>query len=176
MSALEAVDGYDWNGSKKDLEKLARTYAPQLLELAYEESGMGIAFDLKNPRVKETIDGLAKKIRNVADTTRDDVRRWVEIGTDEGLSMPKIAEQIRSKANDITPARALMIARTETREAYNGGALLSYEEAGVVKVEALDSDEDEECAARNGTIYTLEEAAEVEAHPNCVLAWAPVVD
>ena len=177
MAALEdAYEGYDWDGSKKELEGLMRKYAPLLLELAYQESGVGIDFNLANPRVKDTIDGLAKRIRNVADTTRDDVRRWVETGTDEGLSVQKIAEQIRSKAADISPGRALTVARSETRDAYNYGSLLSYEDAGVSEVEALDSDEDEECAERNGQTYTLEEARALNPHPNCVLAFAPKVD
>jgi hypothetical protein len=46
----------------------------------------------------------------------------------------------------------------------------------VTKVRALDSDNDPECEERNGTVYTLEEAADVEAHPNCVLAWEPIVE
>ena len=178
MSALEdALTGYDWAGSKKELEGLARKYAPQLLELAYEESGTGISFDLSNPRIKDTIDGLAKRIVGVADTTREDVKRWVEIGTEEGLSVDKIAEQIRSKAADISPARALTIARTETATAHSLGSLLAYGDAGVSKVEVLDGDEDEDCAAANGQIWSIEKAeAEPIAHPNCTRAFAPVLE
>lgn len=176
MAALGAVDGYPWDKSKDELEGLARKYAPQLLELAYEESGMGISFDLANPRVKDKIADAAKRIVGIADTTKEQIRGAVERGLGEGLSPAKIAAQIRESAPDISRSRAMTILRTETREMYNGGTLLAYDEAGVKKVEALDSDEDEECAARNGQIFTIEEAAEVEAHPNCVLAWLAVVD
>lgn len=178
--ALAIDELADWEGFADEAEALLRKYYPQLLELAYGDAGEllgddSIRWDLSNPRVKDVIDTLATKIRDIAETTREDVRRWVEIGTEEGLSVGKIAEQIRSNAANISPSRALTIARTESREAYNGGAILAYGDAGISEVEALDSDNDPECAERNGRIFTLEEAAQVQAHPNCQLAWAPVV-
>lgn len=170
----------DWEGFGDEAEALLRRYYPQLLELAYADAGEllgddSIRWDISNPRVKDVIDTLAERIRSVAESTKEDVRRWIEVGTEEGLSVQEIARQIRSNAENISPSRALTIARTESRQAYNGGAILAYGDAGISEVEALDSDNDPECAARNGQIYTLEEAAQVEAHPNCQLAWAPVV-
>jgi hypothetical protein len=151
-----------------------RKYYPQLLQLSYEAAG--IDFDLTNPRVQDTIDGLAKRVRNVPETTRDSIRGWVKAGTEDGWSVDKIAKRIREDGQEISKSRSVTIARTESREAYNGGALLAYDDAGVTKVRALDSDNDPECEERNGTVYTLEEAADVEAHPNCVLAWEPIVE
>lgn len=180
--ALDTDALVDWDALGDEAAALMRKYYPQLLELAYSEAGAyfdegAISFDLANPRVKETIDTLAKQIKNVAETTREDVRRWVETGLDEGLSPAKIAEQIRSKANDISPARALMISRTETGTALNMGSLLAYGDAGVTKVEVLDGDEDEACSAANGQVWTLEKAqAEPLAHPNCTRAFSPLVD
>ena len=177
---LDSVDAHDWDASKDALEKLSRKYSAGLLKLAYEEAGdtlPGISFDLRNPLVQKTIAGLATRIRDVADTTRDDVRRWVEIGTEEGLSVQKIAEQLRSKAADISPSRALTIARTETATAHSLGSLLYYEEAGIKDVEVLDGDDDEECATADGQIWTLEEARENPiAHPNCTRSFLAVVD
>jgi hypothetical protein len=171
----------DWDEFADEAETLLRKYYPQLLELAYGDAGdlLGgdsIRWEASNPRIKDVIDTLAKKIRNVAETTREDVRRWVEIGTEEGLSVTEIARQIRSNSANISPSRALTIARTESGTAYNRGALLAYEDGGVTRVEVLDGDEDEACAAANGQIWTLEEAAaEPIAHPNCTRAYAPVV-
>jgi hypothetical protein len=45
-----------------------------------------------------------------------------------------------------------------------------------VQVEAIDGDGDEECAARNGNVYAVDEALEIEDHPNGTLDWIPVVD
>lgn len=179
MALKDLVDTYDWEGSADDLEVLMRDFYPDIVELsaAYAAEFLpGISFDLTNPKVQEMIDARAALVRNVANTTRDDIKRWIEIGTKEGLSIEKIAEQITSKGAGVSRSRARTIARTETREAYNGGAILYYDEAGVKKVRALDSDDDPECAERNGKVYTLEDAASIEAHPNCVLAWEPVVE
>lgn len=180
MAVTDIDNLMDWDGAADEIEAALKRYYPQIMQMAYSDSedllGMGVSFDLSNPRIKDVIDTLATRIRNVADTTREDVRRWVEQGTEDGLSLQKIAEQIRSNANGISRSRALTIARTETRDAYNGGALLSYEDAGVSKVELLDSDNDPECAERNGKVVTLDEARDITPHPNCVLALIPVVD
>ena len=178
--AIDVDTLVDWDDFADEADALMRKYYPQLMELAYGDAadllgGDSIRWDLSNPRIKDVIDTLAKQIKNVSETTKEDVRRWVEVGTEEGLSVTEIAKQIRSNAANISPSRALTISRTESREAYNGGAILAYGDAGISEVEALDSDNDPECSERNGRIYTLEEAAEVQAHPNCQLAWAPVV-
>ena len=59
--------------------------------------------------------------------------------------------------------------------AYNAAALDSYQELGVKEVEAIDGDDDPECAERNGKRYTLAEAAAIEDHPNGTLDWVPVL-
>jgi hypothetical protein len=59
--------------------------------------------------------------------------------------------------------------------AYNDAALGSYREYGVDRVEAIDGDEDTECADRNGRTYPLEEALGITDHPNGTLDWVPVV-
>ena len=179
--ALAIDDIADWEGFGEEAEALIRKYAPQLLELAYGDASAlldnsSIRWDISNPFIKDVIDTLAVRIRDVSETTKEDVRRWIDVGTEEGLSVQKIAQQIRSNANNITPSRALTIARTESAVAYNQGAVLAYGDAGVQRVEVLDGDEDDVCAAVNGQIWTLEEAlADPIAHPNCQRAFAPVV-
>jgi SPP1 gp7 family putative phage head morphogenesis protein len=71
--------------------------------------------------------------------------------------------------------RAEMIARTEVMDAYNSAALGSYTEAGIEQVQAIDGDGDEECAARDGEIFDVDEADGIEDHPNGTLDWVPVV-
>jgi hypothetical protein len=177
---LDIVNGYNWDGSADAVEAILREFYPELLGIAYDEAGaqlpVDIEFDVTNERVVEVIDELASRIRGVAETTRDDVRRWVETGTKEGLSIQQIAEQIRSQASGISKSRSVTIARTETGTALNLGATLAYEEAGVEEVEVLDGDDDEPCASVNGTTQTLKWARENPlGHPNCQRAFAPVV-
>lgn len=73
--------------------------------------------------------------------------------------------------------RSQLIARTETLHAQRISSIASYRESPAVEmVVAFDGEEDNECADRNGEIFTFEEA-EMEAdgtHPNCVLCFAPV--
>ena len=57
----------------------------------------------------------------------------------------------------------------------NEAALESYREYGVERVVAIDGDEDAECAARNGQEFDLDEAMDIEDHPNGTLDWVPVV-
>lgn len=71
--------------------------------------------------------------------------------------------------------RAEMVARTELMNAYNSAALASYESAGLGQVQAIDGDDDAVCAARNGQIYSLDDANAIEDHPNGTLDWVPVV-
>lgn len=74
--------------------------------------------------------------------------------------------------------RAEMIARTETLEAQRVSSIQMYKDSPEIKkVVAFDGDGDEICITRNGEEFSFEEA-ETEAdetHPNCVLAFAPMV-
>jgi hypothetical protein len=72
-------------------------------------------------------------------------------------------------------ARAETIARTETALSYNRATLKGYDEFRVKQVQAIDGDEDDECAARNGSTFDLDDALGIEDHPNGTLDWAPVV-
>ena len=70
--------------------------------------------------------------------------------------------------------RAERIARTEMMFSYNAAATATYAELGVTHVVADDGDEDEECAARHGQVFSLDEAMTIEDHPNGTLDWLPV--
>jgi hypothetical protein len=58
--------------------------------------------------------------------------------------------------------------------AYNEAALRGYGEFDVKQVTAIDGDEDDECASRDGQTYHLDEALAISDHPNGTLDWAPV--
>lgn len=73
------------------------------------------------------------------------------------------------------PYRAELISRTELMFAYNSAALGSYREAGLNMVQAIDGDDDEQCAARNGREFTIADAYGIEDHPNGTLDWVPVL-
>ena len=59
---------------------------------------------------------------------------------------------------------------------YNRATVTGYGEFGVTHLLAYDGDQDEECAARDGQEFSIEEAAAIDDHPNGTLVWSPVVD
>jgi hypothetical protein len=74
--------------------------------------------------------------------------------------------------------RAQLIARTETMHAQRMSSIRMYRQSPVVKeVIAFDGEDDEECAERNGSYMSFDEAEEAadSTHPNCVLAFGPSV-
>ena len=121
------------------------------------------------------------RVTGLLDTTRDAVlsviQATVRQGIDEGLGAAQIGDALEVALNDAATFdeyRAEMIARTETMAVYNSAALDSYREFGMEQVQAIDGDGDPECAARDGQVYTLDEAAAIEDHPNGTLDWTPV--
>jgi hypothetical protein len=60
-------------------------------------------------------------------------------------------------------------------DAYYSAALGSYTEAGIEQVQAIDGDGDPECAARDGEIFSVDEADGIEDHPNGTLDWVPIL-
>lgn len=160
---------------------MRKTYYPQLIELGMEEASallpIEVGFDLSNPAIQKTIDGLAKKVKGIADTTRDDIRALVSKQADEGWSNGELAKRIREQGEINSESRSLTIARSESAVAYNQGGVLAYKEAGVSKVEVMDGDEDEDCASANGETWTVEKAMDNPiAHPNCTRTFLPIVE
>lgn len=106
------------------------------------------------------------------------VRETVASGMAQGLPIGEITRQIEENLGNspvFDRARSELIARTETMMAYNSAALTSYKGYGVEKVQAMDGDADEACAARNLQVFTVLEAQVIQDHPNGTLAWVPLI-
>ena len=146
--------------------------------------GASIDWTLTNPFISEVRDQLAKEIKGINDTTRDQVAEVIEKGVQRGYSIPQIAngfpaeryKGITGVFDAADEARAETIARTETAKLFNNAALLAYEDAGITHVEVLDGKYDTICEEANGSRWTLAEAAAKPlAHPNCVRSFIPLV-
>jgi SPP1 gp7 family putative phage head morphogenesis protein len=130
-------------------------------------------------------DGVERRILlDIPGQARDAILRGIQEGHELGQNPRETAAAIRG----LVPAgpfpnagpkyRAELIARTETLHAQRLSSLAAYKQSDQVsRVVAFDGTDDEECAARNGEEFSFDEAeAEMEdTHPNCVLAFAPVV-
>ena len=129
------------------------------------------------------------RILDINQTTQDALTGLLSEGTRRGYSIPQLIDGVPEETfagvkglvldNGVPAfgdARAETIARTETALSYNRAALDAYKEFQVTHVIAYDGDYDEVCAERNGKEFTVEEAFDIEDHPNGTLDWAPVTD
>lgn len=178
-----------------EISIIMRQFYPLLLERAWEIAGqqvqLGSAFDLRNPRVQETIAGLAQKVRRVADTTRDEVRRVMALVDADGISYNQAARLLRGVSETLAdgttvrpfdaPYRAFMVAVTESAYAYSRGQVLAWQESGEVdRMQwVAETNACPVCNALNGEIVILGgqfgSGREVPAHPNCRCTLSPVL-
>lgn len=116
----------------------------------------------------------AERVTGMLRTIRDGLQKVILGGVRDNLTAAQLGEQIEQAAV-VDEYRAELIARTELMSAYNDASLRTFREFGADRVQAQDGDDDAECAARNGEIYTLDEASAISDHPNGTLDWSPVV-
>lgn len=146
----------------------------QGFELAREVLGGGIDFTLYNPKFNAWVDkaGLLKA-REINDTTRTALREKLAAEVSEGVqageSMPKIAARIRAAADGVyknmSEARAMTIARTETMSSVNAGQFEVYKGEGATKKEWLATQDDRTRDAHieaNGQVVGIDEAFVVD--------------
>lgn len=128
--------------------------------------------------------GTRAGLLDIPADTKTALFRVLDAGRGKGMNPRDVAKLIQDEvpAGRFTNAgpqyRAQLIARTETLEAQRHASLGMYKDSPhIQRVIAFDGDGDEECIARNGTEMSISDAESEsdETHPNCVLAWAPVV-
>jgi len=142
---------------------------------AVEAFDLGVSFRLVDRNAQEWADEHgAELVKGIDATTRDRVRSILDDAIEEGWSPDRLATALE-ESGAFAESRAMTIARTEVAVAQNAGALETYGEAGFSRVYVYDGDDDAECAAANGQIWTVAEAAAAPtAHPNCTRAFSPV--
>ena len=175
---------------KKKLEALVKRFYVEVLQLSWEQwnyvLGVEKAFDLEDPLVGQLLRLAAQNVKEINDTTMNEIRDALKYGNANGWSVDQLVrgDENQSGLRDIVDetykGRARTIARTELGDAQNSATVSRYKEAGVKLVEILDggnTDDDEECQIANGQIWTVDyfNANRLE-HPNCTRAAAPVFD
>jgi hypothetical protein len=76
--------------------------------------------------------GLDQLAADITDTTKEQIRRFLVQGQEQGLTMNEIIELLKSSG--ITNYRASLIARTETSRAANIGSMVGAMSTGLVTV------------------------------------------
>ena len=149
---------------------------------------LNLGVNLPDPVAREIVaaGGRRAGLLDITGETRQAIFRSLADGRAAGEGPPALARRIRSQvpAGRFTNAgpkyRAQLIARTETLHAQRVSSLETYRASDVVTgVVAFDNQTeygDEECVARDGRVFTFEEAeAEMAAeHPQGTLNFGPV--
>lgn len=173
--------------AKKKLEPLFEAHWKQVLDttlltLKREEVPVSVRSKLESKLLKEG--GKRAGLLDISGEVKDSLFRALDAGRGEGLNPRDVAKLIEDEVpkgrfvEAGSKYRSQLIARTETLHAQRTCSLAMYRESPEIKkVIAFDGDYDDECVSRNGTEYTFDEADVENAitHPNCVLAFAPVV-
>ncbi len=188
-----------WDGPKWN-RRLTEALQPHLITVA-EELSHTIRSTLGRPvvgkagpvaAVQRTLTRGGTRITGINNRTRDAVLGVVNTtnaaSVAKGLSPAEAGDELEAAIEGAGMGgfdgiglwdeyRAEMIARTEMTASYNDAALGTYGDLGVELVEAIDGDGDEECAARDGQTFTLDEADQEAAdeHPNGTLDFVPIL-
>lgn len=176
----------------KQIARLMGAFYPLVIESAFINAslaGIPVSWELDNPYVQTVLKRLAKDVRRVAETTKEEIRELVGKAAEHGWSNDQLAQAIldRGLIAAGTPeeagTRAIGIARTELARGHSLGSLAAYQASGVVEsVEWLSGgDSCPECQSLGGKVVKLnEEFADgiiaPPAHTNCTCAISPVVD
>lgn len=181
---LDAVDQFDWDAYNARTEKVLRKEYTRVLHDSAKRTAqaLDISFRVDDPWVQRQLtEYIGERIVELNKTTIKEVKTLIQsVLDDEGAGTTnalgdQIRDLVREKFAGYEDWRADRIARTETAIAYNNGTAFACRQAGIKKVEVSDGDDDEDCAAVDGTIQTLEWAMKNPiAHPNCTRAFSPV--
>lgn len=157
------------------LEPLQLDALEQVRRLVSAE--LGLSFQLDDAATRQFLRSAGINIGGITDHTRAQVQDALIAGQQEGEGIAQLARRLRDLPS-FNAARATTVARTELALSSLEAAYASYKASGVVTgIRILDGDFDDACAARNGTVLTLDQAAGAPRllHPNCTAAWAPIV-
>lgn len=133
----DPFDQDDWN------EEFAVEMLP-VLERAVESAGVAVMealavsvdFNVSHPQVRSFLRGRAQRFAShVNETTWNRLKESLQEGLDAGDGVDELADRVRAELS-ANPARAEVIARTETLGALSGGALEAAKQSGVVKGKA----------------------------------------
>lgn len=180
-----------WDAEERTLSRVVKPFYADLAGTAYDntKAQLGVALDLNSRGLSGVMDRVGQRITNITGESRDRVAAAVQDGIERGLSIPDLSAELEDMVagwgrppQGSVGARADVIARTETGNAYNWASAAAYRESGIVEVvECFDADDcgwdgHDDPDLADGSIRTLDEFEETPtSHPNCQRAAGPVV-
>ena len=151
-------------------------------------------WDEKLPVVQSALTQAPTRATMIHRTSFRNIQRAIEIALERGYSIESLARGVpddnfpglRSLLTE-TEKRARLIARTEIMRTQNQTSVGFYQEQGFGYVRADDPDGDPDdnyidpgdpygrtCIERHGQVYSLEDARNIDDHPNGRLNWLPM--
>jgi len=169
-----------WAVASDEMEKLAERSRDIINKMIVRASKL----DQKKTRIDAELDvddlesflreQTGRLIKLTDRTFKEEMRGFLVDAIREGQGPKEIGDGIQAHFDGFASTRADRVARSETRDAVNASTLLSGEAAGIRYVRASDGEDfDEECARRNGRLYTIREAWKElrKEHPNGTLGF-----
>lgn len=108
-------------------KSIIKTGGDRGMELAH----IGSMFDMDNPRAQRLLEERTNRIKDINDTTWEDVKKDLLIGMKEGDNIRQMADRVERVMGAAAP-RKYTIARTEVIGSLNGSMLAGFREAGEV--------------------------------------------
>jgi len=142
-----------------------------------------VNLNTSNPFVAASINKLGDRITghrdrsgnliSVSDTTRDALQKLLTNSVNENWNINQLQDEIQGKFDQWQGYRARMIARTESRAAWDAGAKVAYQEIGVEKVDIVGCtqfESDSDCGAQGKLVSEIDSLI---FHPNHIGCPAP---
>ena len=187
------------DAEEQDLQKtLYRLYSEVAANTFENVNASNIAGHLeysdKIPAVQRILTQASTRANLIHGTTKKIVQRSVSSALERGYSIEQLARGvpadnfpgIRSTLGE-TQIRARLIARTEVMRSQNLSSLAHFSTQGFEYMRADDVDGDEgdtyidpgdpygrTCIERNGEVYHVNDAQNINDHPNGTLNWSPM--
>lgn len=101
---------------------------------ALSSLGVDMAFNMRNPLTKEYLNGWREvKLKGINRTTSDAIRARIEKAQQAGGGIEDMVQEIGAYFDDVSGARAELIARTEAVSSANGANLAAWQLSGIVE-------------------------------------------
>ena len=176
---IELMQAFPWDTWNAKLEKGLTQCYRDVVQVA----GGAVLddFDMKDPFTSKFMtEYIGERIVTLDAFTKQRVSELIRqvLASSESVGVTELAGRVRDQVAETFEGwehwRAQRIARTETGFAYNHGTVLGHKQSGGSQVDVFDGDKDADCAAANGSVWTVEQALDNPlGHPNCVRSFSP---
>lgn len=176
----------------KEIKRMKSIFGPMMQSL-FKDQGKEVMDFLGTPgEIMTTTESAVsylmtegvKFVKDVNETTREDLRKTLAEGLEKGESIEQLKKRVQAVYADASSSRAKTISRTEVLRSTNAATLEAYKQSGVVTkkewVTELDGDIDI-CESLDGEVRDLNKDFSVgvdfpPVHPNCRCTTVPVIE